>query len=72
MPGIHVTVKPRGNGFKVHDACTADSTACAETWDGLFSSFSVRDDSSFEHTARLHETEYLPELEEEIELDGSE
>ena len=69
MPGIHVTVKPRGNGFKVHDAGTSDSTACAETWDGLFSSFSARDDSTFEHTARLHETEHLPELEEEIELE---
>jgi len=72
MPGINVTIQPNGRSFKVHDACTEDSTACVAVWDTLFSSFSAKDDSTFELTETFHQNEELPELEEEIELDGSE
>ena len=70
MAGIHVVIAKDGSSFKVHDACTADSTQCTSTWHEMLSTFTKADESSFELTARFHETEELPDLEEEINLDG--
>jgi hypothetical protein len=70
MPGIHMTIAKDGTSFKVHDACTADSTQCTSTWHDMFETFTEADASSFELTARYHETEELPELDEEIDLNG--
>jgi hypothetical protein len=68
MPGIHMTIKKDGSSFKVHDACTADSTQCTSTWHDLFAKFTEVEEDSFELTARFHENEQLPDLDEEIEL----
>ena len=69
MPGINLSIAGSGKTFEVHDACTTDSTQCTDVWHKMFQSFSVPEEGSFEHTARLHENEELPDLEEEIELD---
>ena len=69
MQGIQLTIGGNAREMKVSAACTQDSTECVGTWHALLSSFSVPDDDSFSHTARFHETEELPDLEEEIDLE---
>ena len=69
MPGIQLTIEGNARAMQVSDACTPDSTECVGTWHALLTSFSVPDEDSFEHTPRFHETEELPELEDEIDLE---
>ncbi len=70
MAGIKMQIDGKGGTFKVDDACTSDSTACASTWDGLFGSMAKQEEGSFAYTARFHETEELPPIQETIvELD---
>lgn len=68
MAGIKMTIQGSGSGFKVDDACTSDSTACAATWDGIFSSMAVQDQESFQYTERFHETDELPPLEDDVSI----
>ena len=70
MPGINMTISGNGSSFKVDDACTPDSTACTSTFHDMFASFSNVTEDSFELTARFHESEELPHLDEEIDLEG--
>jgi hypothetical protein len=72
MAGIKMTINGSGNGFKVDDACTSDSTACAATWDGIFGAMAVQDADSFKLTARYHENEELPPMEESVEINSDE
>jgi hypothetical protein len=69
MAGINMTISGNGSSFKVDDACTPDSTACTSTFHDMFASFTAVQDGSFELTARFHESEDLPHLDEEIDLD---
>ena len=68
MAGIKMKINGDGNGFKVDDACTADSTQCASTWEGIFGSMALQDEGSFAYTERFHETEELPPMEENVEV----
>lgn len=72
MAGIKMTISGDGSSFKVDDACTADSTACAATWDGIFGSMAVQDQSTFAYTSRFHETEELPPMEESVDVNTEE
>ena len=69
MAGVKFTISGDGKSFRVDDACTADSTACAQTWDALFGAVATQDVSTFKHTEKYLETEELPPLEDTIEID---